>query len=66
MMDASEFSEAEQAEGTASGSYWPADQAMRLECLRMAAGVAPQHAVEKAKEFYDFVCGMVEIKPATN
>ena len=65
-MDTSEFSEdgTAQAEGTAGG-YWPADQAMRLECLRMAADVDPQHAVEKATEFYNFVQGMVDIKPTS-
>ncbi|TPN11707.1 hypothetical protein [Mesorhizobium sp. B2-1-2] len=45
--------------------YGPTEHAiaMRLECLRLAVDVAPQHAVEKAKDFYDFVQGMASIQP---
>lgn len=60
MMDEN-ASEAEQAEGTASGSYWPAEQAMRLECLRLANSDRPtKDTVDRAKAFYAFVNG----KPA--
>lgn len=49
--------------------YWPPDQAMRLECLRLAVGGITTPAEEnaaKAQKYYDFIQGMVELKPAAN